>query len=303
MENELKLTQDQLVNLIKISGIEVNPDYATSDDISRALISIEKKLNFFNYPLSFFTAENLNVLIVDDMELSIYQLTTMLKKIGMNVFVARNKDEAIGEIKKKHFDFLVLDLFLPDAQDGFELIKFANEFKQEQSGSFKILTISGTDNKDVIQEAYRLGVDEFIPKQQDWHEKIMKFISISTSRVDDKEFSKYNINDDICVFTVYKINNQKYIDSLYKAISTTVLSGKKNIVLNLEYIKIFSDAYASIFAEIVKLANERQGQFIIIKPSDDVKKALDYVFLSNVIQTTDTIDEAVSYIEAKNSIN
>ena len=129
MENEIKLTQEQLENLIKIAGVDVNPESATSDDISRALIAIEKKLNFFNYPLSFFTADNLNVLIVDDMELSIYQLTTMLKKIGMNVFVARNKDEAIGEIKKKHFDFLVLDLFLPDAQDGYELIKYAENPK------------------------------------------------------------------------------------------------------------------------------------------------------------------------------
>jgi len=72
---------------------------AYENTVSRALIAIERKLNFFNYPLSFFTAENLNVLIVDDMELSIFQLTSMLKKIGMNVYVARNKEEAISEME------------------------------------------------------------------------------------------------------------------------------------------------------------------------------------------------------------
>ena len=93
----ISLTKEQLFNLIKIAGIDANPDTADESTISKALIAIERKLNFFNYPLSFFTAENLNVLIVDDMELSIFQLTSMLKKIGMNVFVARNKEEAISE--------------------------------------------------------------------------------------------------------------------------------------------------------------------------------------------------------------
>ncbi len=302
MENNISLTQEQLLNLIKMADIEVNSETITQEDVSRALISIEKKLNFFDYPLSFFTAESLNVLIVDDMELSIYQLTSMLKKIGMNVFVARKKEEAVTEIKKKHFDYIIIDLFLPDAKDGLELIKFANEFKQEENRQYKILTISGTDDKGIIQEAYKLGVDEFVSKQPNWHEKIMKFISLATSKMDNEEFSKYYINRDICVFTIYKINNQKYIDTIYKEVNATILSGKKNIVFNLEHVKIFSDNYASIFAEIYKLTMLKEGIFAIVKPSEDVQKALDFVFLSNVIKTYDTIDKAVTYIEMHNLV-
>ena len=133
MANEIVLSKEQLFNLIKISGIDANPDVADENTVSRALIAIERKLNFFNYPLSFFTAENLNVLIVDDMELSIFQLTSMLKKIGMNVYVARNKEEAISEFKKKHFDYLIVDLFLPDAKDGFAVVEEANRLKNEEN--------------------------------------------------------------------------------------------------------------------------------------------------------------------------
>ena len=75
----IELTSEQLNNLIKISGIEVEPDDVTRETISKAIIEIERKLNFFSYPVSFFTAENLHVLFADDMELSIYRLTSMLK--------------------------------------------------------------------------------------------------------------------------------------------------------------------------------------------------------------------------------
>lgn len=295
--NEIVLTKEQLYNLIKISGIDANPDMANEATVSKALIAIERKLNFFNYPLSFFTAENLNVLIVDDMELSIFQLTSMLKKIGMNVYVARNREEAVSEFKKKHFDYVIVDLFLPDADDGFSLIEAANKIKDEENKNFKILVISGTDDKEMVQRCYGLGVDEFIPKQPDWHEKVMKFISNSVNKTSNEEFHKYYINEDICVLSIYKINHETYIKNILKEVNTNVLTGKPNIIFNMEYVKIFSDNYANIFAEVYKATAQRNGSFIIVKPSEDVLKALNYVFLNNVIRVFDTIEEAVEYID------
>ena len=103
-EKEYKLTQEQFDNLLKLSNIEIAVDTQENIEeiISRAIIGIERRLNYFNTPLSFFTAEVTNVLIVDDTELSIFQLSVMLEKIGMNVYVARNKEEAYAEFKKKN---------------------------------------------------------------------------------------------------------------------------------------------------------------------------------------------------------
>lgn len=299
MDNEAKLNKEQAIDLFRMADVEVDLNNIKSDDISRALIAIENKLNFFNYPLSFFTAENINVLIVDDMELSIYQLTSMLKKIGVNVFVSRNKEEAITEIKKKRFDYIIIDLFLPDSQDGLELVEFANQYRQAnvEKTDFKIVVISGTDDSTLVQEVYKKGVDEFISKQPKWHEKVMKFISLNTSRTNENEFNQYVINDNISVFTIYKINNEKYIKDLFKEVNTAVISGKKNIILNMEYVKIFSDNFASIFVEIYEVVVEHGGQFVLVRPSKDVKNALEYVFLSDTISSYDTIEEAVSYIE------
>ncbi len=299
MTNGIVLTKEQLFNLIKISGIDANPDLADENTVSKALIAIERKLNFFNYPLSFFTAENLNVLIVDDMELSIFQLTSMLKKIGMNVYVARNKEEAISEFKKKHFDYLIVDLFLPDAADGFSVVEEANRLKNEENKNFKTLVVSGTDDKQMVQKCYTLGVDEFIPKQPDWHEKVMKFISNSVSKTSNEEFQKYYQYNDIQeAFDRYVIEGGMSGSYLYKTqVNTDVLTGKPNIIFNMEYVKIFSDNYAGVFADVYKATAQRNGTFIIVKPSEDVLKSLNYVFLNNVIRVFDTIEEAVQYIE------
>ncbi|MBQ8635643.1 response regulator [bacterium] len=302
MEEQYNLTQEQFDNLIKLSNIEIAADTQedTEDLISRALIAIERKLNYFNTPLSFFTAEVTNVLIVDDTELSIFQLSVMLEKIGMNVYVARSKEEAYAEFKKKRFDFLVLDLYLPDYQDGFELIKEANRMRNEEEKDFKIIAISGTDNPHVIQEAYKLEIDEFISKAPQWHEKILKFISNITNKISNEEFTRFYINDTICSLTLYKVNNEKYVDKIIKEINANVLTGKHNIIFNMEHIKIFSDAYANLFSEAYKTISSKDGMLVLIKPCEDVIKALEYVFLTDTIQVFNSVEEAVEYIEMNN---
>ena len=302
MENELTITQEQFDDLLKLSEIEVAADTQENPQelVSRALIAIERKLNFFSFPMSLFTAEVTSVLIVDDTELSIFQLSTMLKKIGMNVYVARSKDEAYAEFKKKSFDYLVLDLYLPDYQDGFDLIKEANRLKNEENRDFKIIAISGTDNPQIVQEAFKLDIDEFIPKSPQWHENILKFITDATGKIANEEYTKYIVNENICVVTIYKINNDKYVEKIIQEVNANVLSGKKNIIFNLEHIKIFTESYARLFAEVYKATSAKEGMFAIVKPCDDIVQALENVFLSDTIQSFESVEEAIECIEMNN---
>ena len=295
---EITLTRQQMENLIKISGLEISVDNATEETVSKALIEIERKLNFFSYPVSFFTAENLHVLIVDDMELSIYQLTSMLKKIGTDVCVARTKEEAVSELKKKRFDYVILDLFLPDSKDGFELIEIANAMREEEENKdLKLIVVSGTDDSEMIQQCYNKGIDEFIAKQPNWHQLIMKFISDTVVKAVSGEYQKYLINNDICVLSIHKINNETYISNILKEVNANALTGKINIIFDMEHIKIFSDKFASVFAQVYKIASQAGGTFAIVKPSRDVLNALNFVFLNNIIRTFSSIEDAVKYVE------
>ena len=302
MENEITITREQFDDLIKLSEIELAGDVEDNPQelVSRALIALERKLNYFSFPMSFFTAEVTSVLIVDDTELSIFQLSTMLKKIGMNVYVARNKEEALAEFKKKTFDFLVLDLYLPDYQDGFDLIKEANRIKNEENKDFKIIAISGTDNPKIVQEAFKLEIDEFIPKSPQWHENILKFITNASNKISNEEYTKYFINDNICVLTIYKVNNEKYVEKIIQEVNANVLSGKRNIIFNLEHIKIFTESYSRLFAEVYKATSLKEGMFVIVKPCEDIKHVLEDVFLLDTIQSFDSIEEAIEFIEMNN---
>lgn len=295
--NNIEITKEQLENLIKLSGLDIDIENATNETISKIIIELERKLNYFSYPVNFAAAESLNVLIADDMELSIYQLTSMLKKIGANVCVTRTKEEAQSELKKKHFDYIILDLFLPDFTDGFELLKTANALRKDEGKEFKILVVSGTDDPKFIQQCYGEGIDEFISKQPDWHQKIMKFISDTVVSAKSEEYKKYYINNDICVLNIHKINNEEYIENILKEVNANVLTGKSNIIFDMEHIKVFSDKYASVFAQVFKIASTSGGNFLIVKPSKDVLNALQFVFLNNVIKTYYSIEEAVKYIE------
>ncbi len=299
MEEKIEITKAQFEELLRLSDIEIAA--GTQEDagelFSRALITLEKKLNYFSFPLSFFTAETTNVLIVDDTELSIFQLSTMLQKIGMNVYVARSKEEAYAEFKKKNFDFLILDLYLPDYTDGFDLINEANRIKNEENRDFKIIAISGTDNPKVIQEAYKLQIDEFISKAPRWHEKVLKFISNVSDKITNEEYTRYFINDNICALTLYKVNNENYVNKIVKEVNANVLTGKYNVIFNMEHIKIFSDKYTKLFSEVYKATSAKDGIFVLVKPCEDIVKALEYVFLNDSIRIFDTIEEAVEYIE------
>jgi anti-anti-sigma regulatory factor len=99
---------------------------------------------------------------------------------------------------------------------------------------------------------------------------------------------------------LYKVNNEKYVDKIVKEVNANVLTGKRNVIFNMEHIKIFSDSYANLFSEVYKTISSKDGMFILIKPCDEVIKALEYVFLSDTIQIFDSVEEAVEYIEMNN---
>ena len=291
----MEINNEQLKKLFDLSGANVDVDSAQQDDITKALILIERKLNSFATDTMTVPAE-FNILIVDDLELSIYQFNQLLKKVGIVPTVARNKVEALAELKKKKFDYIVVDLFLPDAEDGIELIDECIKLREAKKTN-KIIVMSGTDDKNLIEKCYKLGIDEFVPKSSNWHDQVLKFITSSLTSKQHEDFFKYSINDNICCYTVNKFNSPKHIDVLLKDVTTSLYTGYINIIFNMENVKIFDDEYTSTFTTLYKMCNEKGGKFMLVKISDSVKTALADAFLDTLIPTYTTVDVAVSKVE------
>ena len=289
----MDINVEQLKKLFDMAGIEIDLLNVTSDDITKALIAIERKLLSFASTESLTLPAEFNILIIDDMELSIYQFNQLLKKVGIVPTVARNKSEAIAELKKKKYDYIVIDLFLPDAEDGLELIDECIKLRDAKRTN-KIIVMSGTDDKDLIERCYKRGIDEFVPKSSNWHDQILKYITSSLTSKQHEDFFKYSINNDICCYTINKFNGQKHIDMLLKDVTTSLYTGQVNIIFNMENVKIFDDEYTNVFTTLYKMCNEKGGKFMLVKISESVREALSDAFLDTLIPTFSSVDAAVS---------
>lgn len=292
----MEINNEQLKKLFDLAGLDAVAEEANSDDINKALILIERKFVSMSPNDVMTVPAEFNILIVDDLELSIYQFNQLLKKVGIVPTVARNKIEALAELKKKKFDYIVVDLFLPDATDGLELIEECIKLREAKRTN-KIIVMSGTDDKDLIEKCYKLGIDEFVPKSSNWHDKILKFITRSLTSKQHEDFFKYSINDNICCYTINKFNSQKHIDLLIKDVTTSLYTGFTNIIFNMENVKIFDDEYTTVFTTLYKMCKEKGGQFMLVKISESVRAALTDAFLDTLIPIYNSVDLAVSKLE------
>lgn len=294
----MDLTKEQINKILELADktTELNADNVTSLDISKALIEIERKMNFFNVDAKFVGADK-NVLIVDDLELSLYQLNQLMKKIGIRSFVARSKEEAKAEIMKHHFNFLLIDLFLPDSQDGISLIKDAITLKNLGKQDYKIIVISGADDKELIEQCYKLGIDGFVTKNENWHTDILKYINTSNENKENTMFQKTAVTDEITHYSLKKFNDKKIFEELTTDINAAILNGSHHILMNLEKVTVFDTDNTYILAEIYKSCQNAGGSFLLINPSEKIKEALAFAYLEGMIPILHSIEDAKQYIE------
>lgn len=296
----MNITEEQINKIFELASMEdkisIPKEEITSKEISEALIEIERKLNSFTADVKVDSLENKKILIADDLELSIYQLSTVLKRIGITPSVARHKDEALSEMNKVKFDCIIIDLFIPDSSDGFELIQSAINKRAETGHDTKIVVISGTDDNSLIEHCYELGIDFYIQKDKDWHAKLLKYLSNSFQSDKNIAYTRYVINNNIVSYLVKRFNEPKIFDDLIKNINSSMYTGLKNIVFDLKEISAFDSDNAYIFAEIYKICAENGGRFILVNPSMNVREALSFAYLEDVIPYRSSIEDAVSLI-------
>lgn len=299
----MELTQEQIHKILELADktTDIDVEKVTTTDISRALVEIERKLNFFDVDINF-NSENKNVLIVDDLELSLYQLNQLMKRVGLRSFVARNTEEAKAELMRHTFHYLLIDLFLPDCEDGFNLIKYAIELKNSGKQNYKVIVISGADDKELIDKCYKLGVDGYVTKTESWHKDILKYMNTPNEHSENTVFRKTCVNDDIVSYHLRKFNDKKIFDALNADLNAVILSGSPHIVMNMEKVMVFDPDNTYIFAEIYKACQNAGGSFLLVNPSEKIKEALASAYLEGVIPTFSSLEDAIEYVSnLKNS--
>ncbi len=279
----MEISKEQLIKLFELAGMEYKELYITPEFISKALIEIERKINFFELGPSSKQRVQTKIMIADDLELSLYQLTKLFNKIGINPLIARNVEEANDLLKKHTFDYVLTDIYLPDCEDGFRLIKSLLNYKQKQNENLKIVAISGSHDKQIIAKALEMGADKFIVKSKNWHNEILNFIGETIERNQQEIFSKNIIENNSIYYTIYNMASTYSINELVKDINLTVLSKYNEIFLDLSKVFLFDNENVNIFVDIFKLCSQNNVKCSIINPSDVITNALNFAYLNDVI--------------------
>lgn len=105
--------------------------------------------------------EDMHILVVDDHKLNRLVASEMLKNCGAAVSMASNGLEAIEACLRQHFDWVLMDLQMPE-MDGFEATRKIREQLGEQAPRIIALTASASekDREDLLQ----VGMCEHIIK-------------------------------------------------------------------------------------------------------------------------------------------
>ena len=120
---------------------------------------------------------NKKILIVDDDPYILMSLDFLMKKNKFEVFVARNGNEALEQIKTNQPDLILLDIMMPDV-DGYEIcIKVKSDNKTKD---IIIVFMSAKTRDTDIQIGLDLGAALYITKPfstRDLLEKVIGLLS------------------------------------------------------------------------------------------------------------------------------
>jgi DNA-binding response OmpR family regulator len=117
----------------------------------------------FDFNNSIFKKPNtslMKILVVEDNQLILKVIETKLKKEGHDVISCENGKEAIEKIKHSLPDLVITDIMLP-YNSGLEIVSFV---KVDLKKNIPVIVISGMGQERTIEEAFKLGADDYMTK-------------------------------------------------------------------------------------------------------------------------------------------
>jgi CheY-like chemotaxis protein len=101
------------------------------------------------------------ILFIDDVPEIRKLYSTILSKKGHTVVVAASVMQAMMSIRRTEFDFVFVDIKIPDF-DGFNFLKEAR--LEEEHPNTKVVVLSNSESVKDYDRAKRMGVEEYLVK-------------------------------------------------------------------------------------------------------------------------------------------
>ncbi|HWR58413.1 MAG TPA: response regulator [Thermodesulfovibrionales bacterium] len=104
------------------------------------------------------------ILVVDDEELNLRFMTSMLRAQGYAVDTARNGKEGIDKVSSFQPDVILLDIMMPE-MDGYEACERLKS--REEASNIPIILVTALDDRESRLSGFKAGADEFLTKPVD----------------------------------------------------------------------------------------------------------------------------------------
>lgn len=117
------------------------------------------------------------VLIIDDLGVITYQLSTMLKRMDFECMTSNDIVGAIELFKKNHFDFVLMDLFIPTQREGFILLEELKKLSNAKEYKTIIGVMTASNKKEHKVACTQYGADFFLEKVDTWQQDLCKQIN------------------------------------------------------------------------------------------------------------------------------
>ncbi len=119
------------------------------------------------------------ILVVDDEEVNVDFFQLMLGKLGFDVDVAYNGEEALGRLKESRPDIILLDLVMPKI-NGFELTEILKE--NDETRDIPIIILTAIDDIKEKVDMLELGIEDYITKPFNFIEVLARIRNILRSK-------------------------------------------------------------------------------------------------------------------------
>ncbi|WP_305909195.1 response regulator [Methylomarinum sp. Ch1-1] len=143
-------------------AIGILPKPFSPQELDIALSATLDYLNPSKVELDHFDIEDLNVLLVDDSQLSQHFIIRILNDLGIElVTTAENGKQAINILRQRYFDLIITDLNMPE-MDGLELTRHIRHQPGQQLTP--VLMVTSEQNQNRLAAVEKEGVSAVLDK-------------------------------------------------------------------------------------------------------------------------------------------
>ena len=127
------------------------------------------------------------ILIVDDLGVITYQLKVLLSRFKVDIDCSQEIYDAVNKYKKRKYQYVVMDLFIPTEREGFILLTELKKLAQTFNVETTVGVITASPRKEIEQQCKLRGADFFLEKNNEWQAKLVDIMDKYINKGSEQE--------------------------------------------------------------------------------------------------------------------